>query len=73
MFGDVRRRVLLHCYTDVFPYRRFLVEFNLYSWWYSDLIAKGEKVINKSVNFQLLRINFVLAAQIQKVQPEQRK
>lgn len=29
--------------ADVISLFRFLVEFNLYSWWYSDLTAKGKK------------------------------
>lgn len=28
--------------ADVISLFRFLVEFNLYSWWYSDLTAKGK-------------------------------
>lgn len=31
--------------VDVFSIFRFLVEFNLYSWWYSDLTAKGKNAL----------------------------
>lgn len=35
------KHVLDMIIADVIALFRFLVEFNLYSWWYSDLTAKG--------------------------------
>lgn len=36
---------VLECIVMFFSIFRFLLEFNLYSWWYSDLTAKGKSTI----------------------------
>lgn len=43
----VKYKHALECIVmvDVLYIFRFLVEFNLYSWWYSDLTAKGKNAL----------------------------
>ncbi|KAG7258435.1 hypothetical protein CRUP_006787, partial [Coryphaenoides rupestris] len=42
-FGEAEGAVMSKL-LQMGSFKRFLVEFNLYSWWYSDLTVKGHKM-----------------------------
>lgn len=42
--SDAKQRKAAAALLTIFSSFRFLLEFNLYSWWHSDLTAKGESL-----------------------------